>query len=240
MYSAAKVKSFNLPFWGPCLKWIKESNKISFQTFNFPARRHSPSHSEMTEALSHLLLPMKYFPRLSLLIALLLFLYRRKRKKERKRRQKKKISWPPACTALFTGPLLSLGDPAKKKLHLADNNHFSLNPQFKHDPEWKIAKQEACKLPQSNVINMGVKDPLRCWLLGWDLEFYRRNLGLCGQGSCGNWLLFVELHRSWRCMCLTLQNPSSFERWNCCLKVGWPRVLICQQGQSHIMPVVPE
>lgn len=34
--SAAKVKSFNLPFWSLCLKWIKESNKISFQTFNFP------------------------------------------------------------------------------------------------------------------------------------------------------------------------------------------------------------
>jgi hypothetical protein len=52
---------------------------------------------------------------------------------------------------LFTDHLVSLGDPAKKKFHLADNSYFSLNPQFKQDSDWKIAKQEACKLHQNNV-----------------------------------------------------------------------------------------
>lgn len=36
MSQQQKWNPFNLPFWSLCLKWIKESNKISFQTFNFP------------------------------------------------------------------------------------------------------------------------------------------------------------------------------------------------------------
>lgn len=68
--------------------------------------------------------------------------------------------------SLFTGPLVSLGDPAKKKCHLANNSHFSLNPQLKQDPEWKIAKQEACKLHQSNVIRHGSKGSCMIQALG--------------------------------------------------------------------------
>lgn len=123
----------------------------------------------MKVALSHLLLPVEHFPQLLLLIVLLLFLYRRKRNFKREGPsppQKNDISWSPICTALFTGPLVFLGDLANKKLHLADNSHFSLNPQFKHDPEWKIAKQEACKLHQSNVVRHWCKRPSMMLALG--------------------------------------------------------------------------
>lgn len=141
------------PFWAECAqqqKWnpfifhfgahvwdgLKSQIKLVSKLSIFQAYRHSPFHSEMKVALSHLLLPEKHFPRLSLLIALFLFffLHRRKRKKE-KEKDKKKISCPRTCTAFFTGPLVSLGDSAKKKLHSVENSHFSLNPQFKHDPE---------------------------------------------------------------------------------------------------------
>ena len=145
----------------------------------------------MKVASSHLLLPVKHFPRLSLLIVLLLFLYMWRKRNFRREgptlpSPKKDISWPPIHTALLTGPLAFLGDLANKKLHLADNSHFSLNPQFKHGPEWKIAKQEDCKLHQSNIIRHWSRRPFMMLALGTRTKLYRRSSGLCVQGSCGH------------------------------------------------------
>lgn len=194
MSSAAKVKSFNLPFWSLCLKWIKESNKISFQTFNFPGLQalslsHRSEGGFEPSVTSH-----ETFPWAVAAVFLLLFIYRIKRNFKREGSPtppKKDISWPHKYTALFTGLLVFLKGLAKKKLHLADNSHFSLNLQFKHDPEWKIAKQEAFKLHQSNVIRHGSKRPFMMLALQMRPTFYRRSLGLLWELAPLHWVTYI-------------------------------------------------
>lgn len=162
MCSAAKIKSFYLPFWGPCLRWIKESNKISLQTFNFPGLQAFSLSLRNEGGFEPSVASWETFPSaVTVDCSVSFFFYIGE--KERKREGQKKNLLPTCMHSFFYWPSSFL---AKKKLHSVENSHFSLNPQFKHDPEWKIAKQEACKLHQSNVVRHGSKRPFMRLALG--------------------------------------------------------------------------